>query len=284
MELVRAINSVNQQSVGGAVKSLVVVNGNWIDPELLKHVSNMPGVTILTIVEAGISIARLHGRRNVETPYFLFLDDDDELCPTALEEMLATFDASDPDTGLVIADAYNDYRLCNYGFKPSPAAIELDPMSTLLDQNWLIAQSTLFKSARAPAHLFDLDTKSNECTMIAFNIALEKIKVRVNEKVLAIIHDKPDSESKTEHFITQESEVVKWMLSKNIPVEVRKKLHRKLAATFHNNSEYYLERSIFWQSLVQHTKSMFVRGGESYFLYGRHILSKFLERTLARRR
>lgn len=277
MELVRAIESVNNQRGVVPAQTLVVVNGHWADPVLLEKVTNLPGVKVLQIAEAGISIARLHGRRKVETPYFLFLDDDDELYPNALEELLATFAASDSDTGLVIADAFNDYRNCKYGFDPSAAAIERDPLSTLLDQNWLIVQSALFKTALAPAHLFDLETKSNECTMIAFNLALEKIKVRVNENALALIHDKPDSESKTEHFITQESDVVKWMLTRDVPPEIKAKLRRKLAATFHNNSTYYLERRLFRKAMLAHVRSLLVPGGDPYFLYGRHILLGMLK-------
>jgi glycosyltransferase involved in cell wall biosynthesis len=277
MELVRAIESVDRQRGVELVQTLVVVNGHRFDSVLLEQVSSMPRVKVLQIAEAGISIARLHGRRNVETPYFLFLDDDDELYPNALEELLGTFASSDSDTALVIGDAYNDYRNCNYGFKPSAAAIERDPLSTLLDQNWLIVQSALFKTALAPAHLFDLETRSNECTMIAFNLALEKMKVRVNEKALSLIHDKPDSESKTEHFITQENEVVKWMLTKDVPPVIRVKLRRKLAAAFHNNSTYYLERRMFLKSFRAHIQSLLVPEGDSYFLYGRHILMRMLK-------
>lgn len=272
MELVRAIDSVNAQQGEFGVETLVTVNGPWSDPALLAKVSAMPGVQVLQIEAAGISIARLHGRRHVKTPYFLFLDDDDELYPHALEELLATFAKSDPDTALVIADAFNDYRNRRYGFDPSPEAIERDPLSTLLDQNWLIVQSALFKTELAPAHLFDLETRSNECTMIAFNFALAGMKVRVNDKALAIIHDKPDSESKTEHFITQETEVVKWMLAQPVPPAIRAKLRRKLAATHHNNSTYYLQRGMFLKSLRAHIKSLLVPGGDSYFLYTRHVV------------
>lgn len=271
MELQRAIASVNAQE-DVAVQTLVVVNGQWFEQELLAKVKSTPGVTVLMLAMPGISTARLHGRQHVQTPYFLFLDDDDELYPSALREMLATFQASDRDTGLVVADAYNDYRCSNYGFVPSSQHIERDPMGALLEQNWLIAQAALFKTALAPMHLFDIRTDSNECTMIAFNLALENIKVRVNEKVLALIHDNMDSESKTEHFIVQETKVIRWMLRHHVPSATRARLRRKLAAAFHNNSVYYLQRRMFWKSLVAHLKSMLVPGGDSYALYGRHIV------------
>lgn len=272
MELRRSMKSISGQ-VGVVALTCVVVNGNRVDSELLEEISGLPNVLVLRIDTAGISIARLEGRRSVETPYFLFLDDDDELCPNALGELLSTFNANDSDTGLVIADAYNDYRQSNYGFVPSASAIEQDPLSTLLDQNWFIAQSALFKTELVPEYLFDIHTKSNECTMIAFNLALLNIKIRVNQQVLAIIHDKPDSESKTEHFITEETAVVRWMLSNNaIPIMVRRKLRRKLAACLHNNSIYYLERRRFGKSIWAHFTSLLVPGGARYFLYGRHIL------------
>lgn len=276
MELTRAINSVNAQQ-GVAVQTLVVVNGNWFEPDLLKTVTATEGVMVLMLASPGISRARLHGRKHVTTPYFLFLDDDDELYPHALHTLLQTFDYSDEDTGLVVADAYNDYRNRNYGFFPSAEAIEQDPMDALLKQNWLIAQSALFKTERAPVHFFDIDTSSNECTMIAFNLALANTKVRVNRQVLAVIHDKADSESKTEHFITQEPLVVRWMLTQPVSADIRAKLRRKLASAHHNNSAYYLERNMLRKALVAHVKSILIPGGDPYALYVRHIVYAFLK-------
>ncbi len=277
MELQRAIASVRaQQDV--VVDTLVVVNGTWFEPALLQSVTDTEGVTVLMLASPGISKARLHGRMHVNTPYFLFLDDDDELYPHALQALLHTFNTSDDDTGLVVADAYNDYRNRNYGFLPSAEAIEHDPLDALLEQNWLIAQSALFKTARAPAAFFDIDTASNECTMIAFNLARASTKVRVNRQVLALIHDQADSESKTEHFITQEPLVVRWMLAQPVSSGIRSKLHRKLASAYHNNSAYYLERKMFRKAVVAHIRSMLVPSGKRYALYGRHIAYAIFKR------
>lgn len=274
-ELVRAIASVKAQR-GVAVETLVVVNGQWFEPSLLKTVTDTEGVTVLMLATPGISNARLQGRKHVTTPYFLFLDDDDELYPQALLELLATFDTSSIDTGLVVADAYNDYRCANYGFFPSPAEIERDPLNALLAKNWLITQSALFKTALCSAHFFDIQTVSNECTMIAFNLALEGIKVRVNEQVLALIHDQVDSESKSERFITQEPMVIQWMLTKNLSREIKVKLRRKLASAFHSNSVFYLDRKMFFKAMVAHVRSLLIPDGDHYALYGRHILYAFL--------
>ena len=278
VELVRAIESVHRQVGVPPAQVIVVVNGRWFDPALVERVAGMACVKVFRIVEAGISVARLHGREQVDTPYFLMLDDDDELLPNALEQLLGTFEASDADTGVVVADAYNDLRQGNYGFFPSVEAIERDPLNTLLEQNWLIAQSALFRTALIPPRHFDIRTQSNECTMIAFNVAVDRIKVKVNENVLAIIHDKLDSESKMEHFATQETTVVQWMLTKKVPSDVRSKLRRKLAATFHNNSMYFLRHRRYREAVVAHIRSMLVRGGDPYFLYGRHILNAMLKR------
>ena len=276
MELIRAIASVHAQE-DVVAETLVVVNGDRFEPTLLEKIRNTTGVTVLMLSTPGISNARLNGRKHVKTPYFLFLDDDDEIYPHALKELLGTFGSSSSDIGLVISDAYNDLRCRNYGFHPSAAEIERDPLGTLLWQNWLIVQSALFKTALAPVHLFDIQTASNECTMIAFNLTLENIKVKVNEKVLAVIHDKMDSESKTEHFITQETEVIQWMLVKKVPSKIKMILRRKLAAAFHNNSVYFLERGMFRKALVAHIKSLLITGGDRYALYGRHIFYSFVK-------
>lgn len=278
-ELLRAIASIKSQ-LDVVVDILVVVNGNKYDDELLKIIIGIQGVTVLLLEAAGIAGARYYGRKNVLTPYFSFLDDDDELYPYSIREQLLTFNSSDSNTGLVIADAYSVYNNCNFGWVATPEEIEQDPLSALLKSNWLIIQSALFKSSQVPVRLFDIKTRSNECTVLAFALSLANVKVRVNDKALSIIHDSAVSESKSEYFITKETDAIKCIMAMNLPGNIRAGLKYKLSSAFHNNSVYYLRRSLIFKSLASHFRSLFLPGGMRYIAYTRHILFEWIKRLL----
>lgn len=277
MELLRAIASIKSQ-LDVVVKILIVVNGNRYDEELLKKIISTQGVTVLFLETAGIARARHYGREHVETPYFSFLDDDDELYPYSIREQLLTFNSSDSNTGLVVADAYSVYNNRNFGWVATREEIERNPLSALLKANWLIIQSALFKSSLVPAQLFDIKIQSNECTILAFNLALANVKVRVNEKALSIIHDSAVSESKSENFITKETDAIKYIMAMDLPSDIRSGLKYKLSSAFHNNSVYYLRKNFILKSFSSHLRSLFLPSGMRYLAYTRHILFGWIER------
>jgi glycosyltransferase involved in cell wall biosynthesis len=275
-QLLRAIASIKAQ-IDVSVAILVVINGNRFDHNLLTKVKNY-GVGILILEKAGISSARLLGRQNITSPYFMFLDDDDELYPYSTKELLQSFNSSNSDIGIVIADAYSCQRQRNFGFVSTPEEIESNPLKALLKENWLIIQSALFKTESVPAFLFDIETTSNECTLLAFRLANHNIKVKVNTKPLAIIHDSPNSESKSEHFITKEPDVIKTIIKMDLPKDITSELKQKLSKSFHNNSTYYLNRGLIFKAIHAHINSLILPGGFKYLLYTRHLLTAIFKK------
>ena len=273
VEIQRAISSAKNQTKV-TVDILIVVNGIRYDATLLQQIRTMDYVRVIQLDAPGISNARHHGRLYVQAPYFLMPDGDDELEPHALATMIEIFRRSPDSVGLVLADAHNTGYCSTYGFKPSPAEIERDPLSALIEQNWLILQSTLFKTQRVASELFDVDTRSNECTFIAFKICLAAVKVRVQEGTVAIIHNnagKP-SESKSDHFIIEEPQTIQQLLNMPVPRHIKKKLKAKLSRAHHAISAYYLRKGHIWQATKSHCLSLFLPGGQKNLLYTRHLI------------
>ena len=253
---------------------LVVVNGQSFDNNLLHHIRSIKCVRVLMVKEAGIANARLQGRLNVSAPHFLMLDDDDELLPNAVGDMLAAFRSAPEGTGLVLADSYNTGRRGKYGFVPSPSAIEDNPLDALTRQNWLILQSTLFRTVTVPPEVFKVETLSNECTLIAYKICVAGIGVKVLDSVVATVHFSPNlpSESKTEHFITQEPIAIKQLLALDLPIHIKNRLNMKLGAAHHYNAEYFLRQRKFRHAWRSHLASLITTGGLRYNAFTRYLL------------
>lgn len=275
-ELNRAIESVRkQQNINVAI--IVVVNGNKADLSLLATIKGLRDVVVLQIEQPNVSIARYTGLLHSSTPYFLFLDDDDELYPNAIERMLAKFNSSEHEIGLVISDAYNEGYNRNIGFISDPAIIESCPLEALVTENWLVIQATLFKRAIVPDNLFDLEAKYNECTLLAFKIALSNIKISILNEPLVRIHNTPNSASKSNDFLVSDIEIINFILSMNLPDLIRKKMRRKLANAYHNISVYYLDNNKIMPSFITHLQSLIYPGGRQYLSYTRHIFLKAIK-------
>lgn len=262
-----------------------MVNGPWFDPETLASCERRPGVRVVRIPTPGISGARLEGRRQVRTPYFLMLDDDDELHPNAIRALIDVLKASTASVGVALGDAFNTGRGTRYGFVPSIERIESNSLDALMHQNWLILQATLFRSSRVGPDFFDIQTVSNECTLIAFKLALAGVGVKVLDQAVATIHYSPEvpSESKTEHFITREPEALAQVLAWNVPKETARALKRKIGAAQHFNAEWFLRRGKLSRAWVAHWASLSSPGGWRYLAFTRRLIGRSLLKPLQSR-
>ena len=102
--LLRAIESIIAASVD-PVQILVVVNGSRRSPEVLGKLRELDSVSILSLETGSLPLAILAGRRAVQTPYFCFLDDDDEYLPHAIDLRLAPM-RSNEKLDFVVSNGY----------------------------------------------------------------------------------------------------------------------------------------------------------------------------------
>src|SRR5262245_24830754 len=103
--LLCAIDSVLAAS-SSPVRLIIVVNGQRFDPELVANLRGRVDIEVVQVAEGSLTRAHLTGRQQVLTPYFSFLDDDDEYLPGALDLRRRALE-QDPDADLVVTNGYH---------------------------------------------------------------------------------------------------------------------------------------------------------------------------------
>src|SRR5690348_6425889 len=83
----RAISTAaSQENVSTEV--IVIVNGDRVDPECFKQLRGMHNLKVVIQKEGSLPLALRYGRSLVSSPFFCFLDDDDEYLPGGLWQRL----------------------------------------------------------------------------------------------------------------------------------------------------------------------------------------------------
>src|SRR5690606_14394 len=106
-QLDRAINSILHQS-GVEAKVLIIVNGNRFDPAAYDSLRSRSDVVVEDREIGSAPKACEYGRSLIQTTYFGFLDDDDELLPNALSVRLGAF-SKNPNADVVVTNGYNHF-------------------------------------------------------------------------------------------------------------------------------------------------------------------------------
>lgn len=270
-ELDRAIESVLNQE-GVQAMPLVVLNGDKYPAELLAALRQRPGVRVHQTQAAGVSQARFQGRKLVETPFFAFLDDDDELLPGALKIRLAGHSAS--DVALVATSGYLQHRDERRIIPPNFARASADPAQALLDENWLSSAGGLYRTDRVlPSDLEGLPDHL-EMTYLAFSMALRQKILLIDEPTFIVHNGALGQVSRTWAYQVETPKVLARMEKLTARADLRKQLQRKRAAALHVCSATALENgslTIAWQ---YHLASLGVRGGLRYLAYTRRLLTR----------
>jgi glycosyltransferase involved in cell wall biosynthesis len=270
--LSRAIDSVLAQS-DVQVKVLVVVNGPLSSEraELVKR----PRVSVITVPVASLPLALLEGRKAIESPFFAFLDDDDEYLPGALALKLAAIQKWGAD--FVVARGYGvDGRL----LFPDWASIAENPLRALLRFNWLASCGGLFRTSTIPVDLWDGRTKYLEWTLLAFKLILAGKSMRLIDAPTFRIHDTPDSASKkmNDEVVDTAARVHRYML-RHCPPELRAELRMKEADFLHDVAFRYLRHGSIRAAWRYHLQSL-PHGFSRYLFCTRHLIGTTL--SLAR--
>ena len=85
--LLRAIESTRRNQSPPLV--LVVINGSRRSPEVIADLRARSGLRVLQLDQASLPAAIEAGRHAVATPFFSFVDDDDEYLPEAVDLRLS---------------------------------------------------------------------------------------------------------------------------------------------------------------------------------------------------
>jgi hypothetical protein len=254
-------------SLDRAIKSaeapvMLVVNGNRYDPGLLQALKQHQLVHYLE--EGNLAKARHFGRQMVQTPFFGFLDDDDEYLPGSIEKRLAPM-LSDASIDAVIGNGLDGSAVCI----PQLGEAAKNPAEAMLEFNWLPSAAGIFRTATIGLEFFNESISYLEWTVIGFKLALSRNLAFVDEFTYRI-NNTPDSLSKQPSYLMGHVPAIELMMSiTNAPV-LRKKLERKLSAAHHDLATHFL-KSDKRQARKHHFASIFGRGGLRYFPFTRKV-------------
>jgi len=268
--LERAIRSL-QGCNKTTVQILVVVNGNRFDPLLVEELRHRSDIQVVQIETGSLSEAILTGRNMVETPFFGFLDDDDEYLPRALDIRLDAM-RKNPAASIVITNGFHHINDVDHFSMNNLANVEDDPLSALFNENWLASCGGLYRTSHLPSALFEDIARYLEWTWLAFRItSLNKRVVAVDQPTFRI-YDTAESESKSDEYLFSRIAILKRMRSTCNNKQIRKKILSKMAQTWHEISCVNLQSGKLTDAWTAHLWSLGYQSGLKYLTYTRHLL------------
>ncbi len=266
----RAIASVVEES-RVPVETVVVVNGNRWNADLVNEIRKLPHVRLVQVELGSLPNAISVGRRLVSAPYFSFLDDDDEYLPGAVDSRVGVLQGN-PEIDVVVTNGYR-----NVGGVDEPAFagapdLQPDPLLALFRRNWLPSCGGTFRTATVTADLFDQVAGGLEWTWLAYSIAVAGRTVHAIDEFTFRIHDTPLSESKSDAYLLNQVACFQRMLAKSPRADITSLLRRELAHVFHDVSDFHLRRGNRRLAWRNHLASLGTWYGLRFLPYSRHLL------------
>lgn len=268
--LCRAIGSVAGQLAGDG-RVLVVANGPRVDEDVLQTVRAMPRVAVERLAEGSVARAQLCGRLAVRTPFFSFLDDDDEYLPGAIELRLAALQA-DSALDALVTNGYLRGGDADSRVVDDPMAAT-DPLRALLRTNWLASCAGLFRAATITPDYFDGQTRFFEWTLLAYRLAVTR-HVRFVDVPTYRIHASARSASKSRPYREALPVVLRAIARLELPADVRRAVRRKIGRAEHDLAASCLREGEWAQAARHHVRSVLAPGGLRFVLYSRKLLHR----------
>jgi glycosyltransferase involved in cell wall biosynthesis len=273
----RAIESVLGQN-GVRITPIVVVNGHHYDLEVLHRLTQRTDIRCLRIDE-GLPEARLAGRDATHTPFFAFLDDDDELLPNSIRTRLQPLLADD-SIDVVVS---NGFRVFADGATaitdPGIDRFQIDPLRGLAETNWLNENAGLFRARSIGREFFMNLPPVVEWTYLAFQLARSR-NIRFLNTPTFLKHDTPASLSKSRQYLLEAPGVLLKISQLPMPQDIRQEVIRKYVSALHNVSVSHLQGRDFGAAWTFHLRSLLRWAGLQYLPYTRHIVRQQFAKRL----
>jgi len=281
--LLRALASLRRQGAVHA-RPIVVINGGRADPALVRELEGDAGITLLHSAEPSLPRALAAGRRLVRTEFFAQLDDDDELLPGALELRLHRMAHPDrPDaviTNGVIRNAGREWFSI-----PDAAAVARDPLSAMIDRNWLLPGSALFRAAAIGEDVFAGTPPYLEWTYIGLLLASRYRIALLPTPTVVHYEGHAFSMDRSRDCALGRPLAFAAMLQLDLPTAVKRRLRAKRGGAWHTASEVARLAADHRAAWAAHLHSLVAPGGWRYAIYTRYLLGLGRRRTvLAERR
>lgn len=268
--LFRAIDSVRNQ-LEVEVELIVVVNGSYADPEVLKQLMAASDLKVIRQEEGNLPRALRNGREQISKPCFAFLDDDDEYLPDTLAHRVNLL-MDRPDADLIISNGYYiDLSGSRSVYLSQFEEAKSDPLGSLARFNWLASCGGIYRTATIAKDYFDGKTQYFEWTYLSLKIALDK-KIYFDDVPAYLIHQSPTSLSQSDAYLQAEVEFLRHVVQMPLPDELRRAMRIKLGRACHNRSDYLRSKGERSAALKFHLLSLKEPGGWQYLSYSRRIL------------
>jgi hypothetical protein len=265
----RAIESAGPRS-GASTRIVVVVNGRRFSETLLGQLRATPAVDCAYLEAGRLPMAIHHGRELVDTEFFAFLDDDDELLENGLRMRLDAL-RQQPDVAFVATNGWirrlaGDER--NVDLKAS--VIEADPFGAMVVRNWMTSASGLYRSCAVTAEDFEGMPSYLEWTYVGFRLAGRPF--RFLDDPTYRLYDLADSVSKSLAYRAGMIPALQRILGLQLPPHARAGLRRRLGAVHHALSSSFLEERNLSGAWKHHGLSLSLPGGWRYLPYTRKLV------------
>lgn len=270
--VLRAIDSLRAQSKVYA-RPIVVVNGEMADPAVVGNLEQDRDITVLYRPEANLPRALAAGRRLVDTPFFAQLDDDDELLPNALELRLQRMMQLDkPDAvvtnGLIRAGSLETESMADFPL------VERDPMRTLMERNWMLPGSALFRTETLSEAVFEATPRFLEWTYIGLLLASRYRLALLSSPTVIHYDDHAFSVNQSRECTLGRPHAFEAVLALDLPAEVKRQLRVKRGAAWHQAAQAAATGDRTGSAWAAHLRSLTAPGGWRYISYTRHLLRK----------
>ena len=252
---------------------LVVVNGNAADLRVLAELRCRRDIRLLEMNPGSFPAALNLGRRQVDTPSFCFLDDDDLYYPGALRERAVAFERT-PEVDVFITQGLRQLD-GQHLLIPDPAQFDpRDLFTSLCRANWLPSCGGFYRTAAIGEEFFDPNVHHLEWTYVAFRLVRERsVALLTSAHPHYLVSDTLASASKSDAYLLGGPPVYERMLAYDLEPWERRLLLRRFSATLHQTSEVRMNRGEMRQAWRDHLRSLSLPGGLRYLAYSRHLVA-----------
>jgi hypothetical protein len=280
LQLKRCITSIRNSSKIN-ILIITVINGNRFDQELCRWLQKQPDILFDYQSTPSSPLAQLRGRQLVKTPYFAFIDDDDEFLPGAIDARMAKMEAN-PKIDIVVTNGFR-----HGSGKEDIAYIDMenisnDPLAALFNYAWLHNCNNLFRTDTIPDTFFSDTHPYAEWTWLAFKLAMQRKNVDILNDPTFRYYDTPNSLSKSDAYTETFLGLYRKMLSLSPPANITRLIRKRISADWHSRSNHALQKGLLLKAFICHWHSLFELGGLQYLSYSRHLLVGLIKNTYSR--
>lgn len=265
----RAIESAGPRS-GASARIIVIVNGKRFSESLVGQLRATEAVECAYVEAGSLPLAIRHGRSLVATECFAFLDDDDEFLENGLRTRLDLM-RNEPDAAFVVSNGWvRGPGGDELAVQMKGEAIEADPFGSLLIHNWVgTSASGLYRTSAVSSEDLAAMPAYLEWTYVGFRLAARPFRFLDGPTYRR--YDLPGSVSKSQAYRVGMISALQAILRLRLPRYARTGLRRRLGATHHALSSFFLEERSLFQAWKHHCLSLAYPGGWRYALYSRKM-------------